>query len=189
MLPTAFGYEVSILGNDNDAFSTSNTGKAFNKIDAIENAVSIVLSAVFDSSRVNRIITQKSSNSSLPSLLDILNMFSTKVILFNNYSTVESIYYLESITTQQLLVNTYLSLYTSMYISAIAASQIKIHLALLTIKIDYMILNISSNCIELICNEFPNTEWLAHYYYLNDKIKQLKPFLNIISDITNGPPI
>jgi hypothetical protein len=189
MLPTAFGYEASILGEDNDAFSTSNTGKSFNKIDAIENAVTIVLSSVFDTNRVNRIITQKSSNSSLPSFLEILNIFSTKVIIFNNYTSTEPIYFVESVTTQQLLVNTYLSLYTSKYTSSIAVSQIKIHISWLIVKIDSIIQHMNSSCGELICNDYPNSEWIAHYYYLNDKLKELKPFLNNIGDVVTGPPI
>lgn len=76
-----------VIGGKRDLFG-SRAGNLFDRYAATEAAANIVTSAVFSPQRAERLATQRALNTSLPSFLEVMQAFSTDIILkpYNNMS-------------------------------------------------------------------------------------------------------
>lgn len=70
----------SVIGGKKDLFG-SRTGALFDRYAASESAANLVTSAVFCPERAERLATQRALNSSLPSFIEVMQAFSTNIIL------------------------------------------------------------------------------------------------------------
>ena len=69
-----------VIGGKKDLFG-SRTGALFDRYAATESAAYLVTSAVFCPERAERLATQRALNSSLPSFFEVMQAFSTNIIL------------------------------------------------------------------------------------------------------------
>lgn len=180
-MPPAFGYAPD-LGDEMDSrMSAAN----FDVVASYETAANIVVSALFESHRVERLAAQgfaevDSSNESLPSLSEVMEE-TTKA--FFPFEVREKYNALELMSIQSVLVNRYLSMaYSSSSscerFSSVASAQAMAHL---TNMLDgYLNPDLGSLVKQ-------RALWLAHINYLRSKIEDKKPFMKLPSTPQGGP--
>lgn len=106
--PPAFGFEQSDIGGSDDLLY-SRTGANFDMIAAYETAAEVVISAVFNTKRLERLAAQSLTNLSQLSLGKVLETFTEHFIVqpFQNYDRMENSL-AEVMAVQSVLVNRYL---------------------------------------------------------------------------------
>lgn len=73
-------FHCTVIGGKKDLFG-SRTGALFDRYAATESAANLVTSAVFCPERAERLATQRALNSSLPSFFEVMQAFTTTIIL------------------------------------------------------------------------------------------------------------
>ena len=74
-----YSYRTHAIGDKSDLFG-SRTGILFDRYAASEAVANLVVSAVFNPQRAERLATQRAMNDTLPSLMEVLRTFSRNVI-------------------------------------------------------------------------------------------------------------
>lgn len=168
-----------------------------------------ILSSIFQSARLERIVTQHQYNNSQLSLIEMMNYFTDSIYL-TNYTMSQLIEDAIIIKTLQLvLLNTYLKISSSSSSSSIVIGLCKYHV---NVYLKYSIktfqnnihhqnskkrnvsINNDRNHDNIDDDDFCSInfmacyEWDAHVMYLTNMLSAGKPFMNIVK-IPAGPPI
>lgn len=85
----SYSYVSLAVGDKSDLFG-SRSGTLFDRYAASESAANLVVSAVFNPERAERLATQRAINDTLPSLLEVMRAFSRNVILLPYASAVHA---------------------------------------------------------------------------------------------------
>lgn len=184
-MPPAFGYAPD-LGGSGDVMDSRMSAANFDVVASYETAANLVVSAVFESHRVERIAAQGFANDSssqlLPGLLEVMETVSEAVFSIDTvrkFNTDNKA--VELMAAQSVLINRYLSMAynkgsgTCERFSSLVSSQAMFHL-----NQNVATLLHGLGITGLWRYEDPHRlQWYSHANYLTEKIADKKPFMSL----------